>query len=365
MKRNLVYILIAFFFLSCVHSRPAHEKQKVLTAVELQPVGRTAMDSERGLELISSGSYFGFSFEGAECSLFVSLPEWLDHNYLQYSIDGIYKKRIRINKHDSLPVVIRAGKGGRHEVFVYKATEAHTGAVYISKISASKIRSVTPASLPLIEFIGNSITCGAAADPSEIPCGKADYHDQHNAFLAYGPRLARELGTHYILSSVSGAGIYRNWNSDGPAMPALYKQTRFDQQGSSWDFSRYNPRIVSIALGTNDLSNGDGVKPRPAFDSSNFVSEYLKFIQKVHSIYPDAKIALLSSPMINGPKREILQNCLDAVKSQTEKNIGKPVSVYFFKPMNARGCTGHPSIEDHAKMADELIPFFKILLNNN
>ena len=107
--------------------------------------------------------------------------------------------------------------------------------------------------LPLIEFIGNSITCGAAADPSEVPCGSGEYHDQHNAYYAYGPRVARALNTNFLLSSVSGAGIYRNWNSDGPALPLLFEQSDLRENSSRpWNFDLYSPDIVSIALGTND-----------------------------------------------------------------------------------------------------------------
>jgi hypothetical protein len=40
----------------------------------------------------------------------------------------------------------------------------------------------------------------------------------------------------------------------------------------------------------------------------------------------------------------------------------KPVALYFFKPMQAKGCTGHPSVEDHKILADELTPFFKKLI---
>ncbi len=40
----------------------------------------------------------------------------------------------------------------------------------------------------------------------------------------------------------------------------------------------------------------------------------------------------------------------------------KRVALYFFQPMNARGCTGHPSVEDHEILAKELIPFFNDLL---
>jgi hypothetical protein len=33
--------------------------------------------------------------------------------------------------------------------------------------------------------------------------------------------------------------------------------------------------------------------------------------------------------------------------------------------MQAKGCTGHPSVEDHAVLANELLPFFKQLLQTH
>ncbi|HEY0058552.1 MAG TPA: SGNH/GDSL hydrolase family protein, partial [Flavisolibacter sp.] len=227
-----------------------------------------------------------------------------------------------------------------------------------------KLRSVPPAAAPLIEFIGNSITCGAAADPAEVPCGTGAYHDQHNAYYAYGPRLARTLGANFMLSSVSGIGIYRNWNSSGPAMPAVYGQADFGPGNRPWDFGKYSPKIVSIALGTNDFSNGDGKTERLPFDSAAFVTAYISFVQTVRTNYPRAQMVLLSSPMVQGTRRTLLQNCLTAVKGKVDAlyPADPNVALFFFKPMQARGCTGHPSVEDHALLAEELTPFFATLL---
>jgi lysophospholipase L1-like esterase len=145
----------------------------------------------------------------------------------------------------------------------------------------------------------------------------------------------------------------------------VYEKTDFQEYSQRyWDFKTYEPRIVSIALGTNDFSDGDGRAPRLPFDSTRFVNNYIGFISLVKSKYPKARIALLSSPMLNGKKRETLQHCLTVVKVKTDKNYpsGKPVALYFFKPMQARGCGGHPSVEDHAILAEELLPFYKKLL---
>jgi hypothetical protein len=177
--------------------------------------------------------------------------------------------------------------------------------------------------------------------------------------------VARNLQVNFILSSVSGIGIYRTWNASNPSMPLVYEKTDFLENSTrNWDFGTYHPKIVSIALGTNDFSDGDHIHLRAPFDSSVFVSGYINFVKLVKLKYPKAGIALLSSPMLNGTKRELLQKCLIAVKEHIDKiyTSSKPVALYFFKPMQARGCGGHPNLEDHAILAEELTPFFKKLL---
>jgi len=359
------FLLFLLFIVSCTPSKKNSGAGNELPATELHPYGRFIFNEHRQLELISSGVHFGFTFRGTQCTLYTSHQYKSGHNYLQYELDGVYQKRIRVEGGDTRPVVLRAQGDGRHTIWIYKATEAHTGSIVIDKIVGDHISALEPPSKPLIEFIGNSITCGAAADPSEVPCGTGEYHDQHNAYYAYGPRVARELGTEFILSSVSGIGIYRNWNSDGPVMPEVYEKTDFQKNNPKlWNFSLYSPYVVSIALGTNDFSNGDGKTARLPFDSAQFVSHYIDFVKLVKRKYPSAQIALLSSPMINGDRRILFQNCLQAVKSNIDNAFpGQTVSMYFFKPMQARGCSGHPSVEDHEILAKELIPFFRGIRN--
>ena len=361
----IALLLFASVFSDCSSSKNATAVAETLPATALHPYGRRLLNDKQQLELVSSASNFGFSFSGSECRVVASVPTWLDHNYLQYELDGVYQKKLRVLSKTGEPIVITAPASGKHTVWIYKAIEAQTGAVIIQRITGKDIRSIERASAPAIEFIGNSITCGAAADPSEVPCGTGVYHDQHNAYMAYGPRVARTLGVNYIVSSVSGIGVYRNWNSDGPTMPQVYEHTDFQANSPLlWNFSTYSPKIVSIALGTNDFSRGDGKTPRLPFDSARFVNDYVQFVQLVKSNYPAAQIALLSSPMMNGEARTLLQNCLTAVKATVDSAhpSAKPIAVFFFQPMLARGCSGHPNVEDHGIMAEQLIPFFRSML---
>lgn len=355
LHRAVFCLLISY--VGCATTTSTTEPTSSLSGNELKPTGRFDR-SGSDLELIGSAAHFGVSFEGTYCTLAVSTAEG-QHGYLQYELDGKYEKRIRV---EGLHVEIRIPQlsPGKHSLWIYKATEAHSGPIFIQKVKAQNVKVLDIPNRPLIEFIGNSITCGAAADPSEIACGTGSYHDQHNAYMAYGPRVARALNLNYILSSVSGIGLYRNWNSDGPVMPQVYEKTDL-QQGSTrlWDFSRYSPAIVSIALGTNDFSNGDGKKPRLPFDSAAFTRSYVYFVKLVKSKYPKAKIALLNSPMVSGTRSDVFADCLNRVKRQTDAAFPNdtPVAIFLFKAMKAGGCTGHPNVEDHAVMAEQLQPF--------
>ncbi len=328
---NSVSIILLFNLMFCIGTSFAAIKD-TLYASSLIPIGRYDLTPNDGMELICSAVHFGFRFKGRSCLVDAFIKDAVGHNYIQYTLDGVYQKRLRVNGYKSQPLVIEGLTDSEHRIWIYKATEAATGPVFIRKIIASGITPLKIPALPLIEYIGNSITCGAASDPSEIPCGAGEYHDQHNAFQAYGPRLARSLNMNFILSSVSGIGIYRNWNSQGPVMPQVYEKTDFDDNGKRfWDFKRYRPRIVSMALGTNDFSDGDGIKPRLAFDSAHYVNNYIGFVKLVRSKYPDARIVLLSSPMLNGEKRQKLQNCLLAVqKTINSSDLSKKKIVVFF-----------------------------------
>jgi len=69
--------------------------------------------------------------------------------------------------------------------------------------------------------------------------------------------------------------------------------------------------------------------------------------------------------MINGPRRTVLHNCIEAVQHSVDNSFpnDKHVQVFYFNPMIAGGCTGHPSVKDHEVLAEELAPFIKKLID--
>jgi hypothetical protein len=199
------------------------------------------------------------------------------------------------------------------------------------------------------------------ADTTTIPCHKAEWFDQHNAYFSYARLVATSLNADYMLSSVSGIGIYRNWNGEGAVMPLVYTNTYLNTDSTKkWNFKNFAPDIVSIALGTNDLSDGDGKKYRAPFSVDSFSVGYINFLKTIFENYPDTKIALLTSPMVTGEKDSILNVCLEKVKAHYKD---KRIEIFRLSGITPHGCDYHPLKEEQQKMADTLIPFFRKLIN--
>lgn len=323
--------------------------------------GRTLV-KDNAIELISSASYAEFQFKGDICNVMLSNKAIEgDYNYAAIELDGNYRQRIKVESNVPQSFTFRPGKEADwHTLRIYKATEAANGLIVLHGVQASEIQAVTEKHDIKIEFIGNSITCGMGNDAGEIPCDRNKWYDQHNAYWSYAAITARSLCTDFMLSSVSGAGIYRNWNSDGPTLPRLYESAYLQVDSlMKWDFSDWIPDVVVIALGTNDLSDGDGENPRLPFDSTAFIYEYAGFISTIYGHYPDARLVLLSSPMVTAEKSAMLSSCLESVKniSALQFPARNKIDVFRFSVVTASGCSGHPTIEEHKKMAEQLIPF--------
>ncbi|MBB4801436.1 lysophospholipase L1-like esterase [Flavobacterium nitrogenifigens] len=359
-----IAVLISFLLISAFSNAQTQNAAKTFLYQ-----GRVDKLQNDQVILIGTASSVAFNFTGNECSISLqSVDAYEHHNYVQLVLDGKSIGKIKVEKGavQSFPVKVTSNKK-EHQLEIYKNTEAQSGNILFAGTTA-KLIPISFKKKKKIEFIGDSITCGAASDPSDVPCDKGEYMDHHNGYYAYGPTLSREIGVDYLMSCVSGIGMYRNWNDehkDEAIMPDVYQNLYLTKDASKpkYDFA-FQPDIISIALGTNDFSGGDGKKERLPFNAEKYVSNYIDFIKMLYTHNPKAQIVITNSPMVGGDRAIIFEECLNKVKNAfADDKAHKTIQIFKFKPMTPNGCSGHPDVADHKVLANEYAPFLKKLLN--
>ena len=223
-----------------------------------------------------------------------------------------------------------------------------------------------------IEFIGNSITCGYGNEGLKKEEG-FDYATE-NHYYSYASITARNLQAQHWVVARSGIGAYRNY--DGPKtgnpesnMPVQYEYTGYAWKPElrkeptflqeKWDFNRYQPDVVCINLGTNDLST-------PNYDLSLLKQGYQKLLKMVRQHNPKAKIVFLTGSMLYNQELQMAKQLLDEVAAEAHKAGDKEVYRFDMNHIDGEAFLGndwHPNVYQDEKMAGELTPYLRKLMN--
>jgi lysophospholipase L1-like esterase len=356
MKVLLSLLAVTMFAAACNRSPVSHPADNQLFPVS----GRFEPAGEGSVRLHSAGATMFVKFKGASLSARLTDP-FRDgaFNYISVIVDGKLHRRFPMVKDRTSYVLADSLTSGWHLAEIVKDTEGQNGWIQIDSLQADSFEAHPELPSRRIEFIGNSVTCGMGAYTSGIPCEQANWFDQHHAAFAFGPVTARRLNAQYLLAAVSGMGVFRNWNSDGPVMKDAYPfiTTSYDTSGTRWDGALFPADLVVIGLGTNDFSDGAGPEPRASLPADPFVAAYADLIRQVVAAHPKASILCTSSPMLDADKNNLLESyvrkALEAVRI-THPEL--KTTFYRFHGRYNAGCTTHPSAEEHLKIAEELIP---------
>ena len=212
-----------------------------------------------------------------------------------------------------------------------------------------------------IEFIGNSITCGYGNESMN----QADHfeYETENHYYSYAQVAARALNARAHVVARSGIGVYRQYGGPKTGTPenvmtTEYEYTNLYDRSERWDFSRYQPQLVCINLGTNDLSTNN-------YDVKLFKQAFKRMVQLVRQHNPQAKIVLLCGSMMNGKELEIAKKTLNEIVDESHQAGDAEVYRFDFTPHNGSlkyGADWHPSIWQHQLMASELTAYLRTLM---
>ena len=215
-----------------------------------------------------------------------------------------------------------------------------------------------------IEIVGDSITYGYGNLVKEP--GRHFFSADEDGWQAYGPMAARKLGMEWSCVSVSGITAVRHpgWPGDF-AMAELYGytdrvcQTRLGMEPERWNFAARPNDYVVVNLGTNDcfgilFSGAEGELER-------FPRAYMDFLREIRRFNgPDTHIVCALGTMNYYPYHDIAR----AVEDYRRQTGDPRVHLLRFRPIHpfdSLGADGHPALDTHKKMADELADFLQHL----
>lgn len=339
------------------------------TDSKIKYVGRISFQNPERPAFNYPGTQIIAAFEGTQLQL-VCKP---NSGYFMAQIDEAdpFKVSFR-NDCDSVVTLATALQKGRHTVKLMYCIEGYEFHPQFWGFLTDGQLVETPA-LPerRMEFVGNSITCGYGNEGLS-PLEHFKYETE-NHYYGYAQLTARNLQAIASIVARSGIGAYRNYagpKTGNPEshMPVQYEYTAYaydtklrqqpGYQSERWDFKRYQPQVVCINLGTNDLSTNN-------YDLKLLKQGYQKLISLVRKNNPQAKIVMLCGSMLNGKELQLAKQTLNEVVAEANKSGDKEVYRFDFTPQTGSlkmGSDYHPSLWQHELMAAELTAYLRSLM---
>ena len=374
MKKFLTFALLAIISLGASANKTFPQKGTFVSPANPQIIytGRISFTNPERPAWNYPGVQIIAAFEGTSLRM-MAKPR---SGYFMAQIDEAEPFKVAFRgERDSVVSLATALPDSRHTVRLMYIIEGYEMYPEFWGFLLDEGRSLAePPALPSrkIEFVGNSITCGYGNEGYD----KFEHfeYETENHYYSYASITARSLGAQHWVVARSGIGAYRNYN--GPKtgnpesnMPVQYEYTGyalhpgFRQEATflseKWDFSRYQPDVVCINLGTNDLSTNN-------YDLTLLKQGYQKLYQMVREHNPQAKIVLLTGSMLYNQEQREAQQLLNEVMNEARQAGDK--EVYRFDMTQIMSDEGygndwHPNIRQDEKMASELTPFLRELMN--
>ncbi len=368
MKQSFIVTMLAMlslFITQCAHSQvksAGKSTNKDLfhpTDTNIKYIGRIEDSDPNFIKFTYPGVQIRTGFTGTSLEMMCKLHS----GYFMAEIDGGEPFKISFIG-NTVTNLARDLSDGTHQAIITYIGEGYENVPEFHGFFVDKGKTLAPAApLPKhkIEFIGNSITCGYGIEANS----EAEHYEEKTAnfYYTYAARTARNLDAQAVVVARSGIGVYRSYNGpktgDKVNMNTEYPYTLLYNDKHPWDFSRYTPELVCINLGTNDTSTQGA-------DSTLLVNGFKKLYHQVRSHYPQAKIVLLCGCMMSGEQLRSAKEALDTTLSYAQQQGDKEVYRFDFTPHDGSlgyGADWHPSMRQHEKMANELTPYLKKLMN--
>lgn len=287
-------------------------------------------------------------------------------NYLGYMLDGVEYKRKLAPSGREVYTLADDLEDTSHELLLFKRQDACHMIQFHGLIVADDAMVDAPVALPerRIEVYGDSVSAGEVSEAIDF-CGQADpphNGEFSNSYYSYSWFTARMLNAQLHNIAQGGAALLANTGyfhaPDYQGMESIYDKIQYNDQimpDKKWDFSRYTPHVVVVAIGQNDNHPDDYMQRDPACQQvQHWKDHYEAFVRNLRQLYPNAYIILSTTILGHHPG-------WDAAIDDVCRAIGDNRVKHFLYSNNGCGTCGHIRIPEAEQMAKELSAFIQSL----
>ncbi len=255
-----------------------------------------------------------------------------------------------------------------HNVIIYKR---HAGNQHLFiKSFETDGKFMTPDALPerKIEVYGDSVCAGDVIEAYDyVAKSDPEGHDSKfdNVWNSFVMQTARNIDAqvHNIcqggIALFNGTGYFHM--PDFIGLESTYDKTCYFPEGgdiTTWDFSKYTPDIVIIAIGQNDQHNGETDQNDRNISDPVYRNEwetaYIKMVRDLDKHYGGAKFVLTTTILMHDADWD---NAIEEIKDELN---GMGIKAYHnMFSRNGAATPGHPRLSEHTEMAEELTRFIK------
>lgn len=230
-------------------------------------IGGRTIENRSPLSLVWTGSYVEFNVKAKECKILIEGPYECYENWIAIEVNGEILSRRMVSRekewitlfrmmNPDVPTSVRIIK--EVQAFSYDSDKEHRLNIYEIELDG-ELLPIENKKLK-IEFIGDSINsaegCAGAKEDMEWI---AQYFSH---VRSYPYMIGKKLDADIRVFSQSGWGVYASWDCNcNNVIPKYYEgicsltaEGFFDKAGfhDRWDFTKWQPDVVVINLGTND-----------------------------------------------------------------------------------------------------------------
>lgn len=307
----------------------------------------------------------GMRFTGNVLKVHVRNKSAYWDNYLGCILDG-RQSALLLPKEGTafLEIEVEGTKKQEHEVLFFKRQDAchELGFLGVELAEGARLLDIPGKSERRIEVYGDSVSAGEASEAVEY-VGKEDPEhngEYSNSWYSYAWMTARKLNAqiHDIsqggIALIDGTGWFHD--PDYIGMETAWDKIHYNpdlSESLNWDFSKYMPQVVIVAIGQNDSHPQDYMKENPDGEmAARWRSHYKKFLLKLREKYPCAQIVCCTTLLEH-------DKAWDLSIGQVVREIDDERITQYLFGRNGKGTPGHLRIPEAEEMADELTAYIE------